>query len=149
VGNPWTWRNTCLVVGLPLAPVALVFLFLAGRDLGEPTPVTPERAAIIGVWANADGATLDFRANGTVTAGRMPTVVDPGLGVDDLPGNGVGTWAIEPWESASGSGGGVEVTIGDADAQMTTTGDPAHPDLYISIGDPDDGNDFTFTRRAG
>jgi hypothetical protein len=140
----WAW----LLLGLVLAPIAVMFALLAARDLGGPTPVTPQRAAIVGVWTNPDGATLDFAADGKVKASKMPVVDGAGDGIDELPGNGAGTWQIDPWDSGTGSGGGVDVTIGYDGAELTTTGNPAHPKLFIFIGDPDDDNEFAFTKQG-
>jgi hypothetical protein len=147
--NPWTRNDTLIVIGVPLVPIAIVLLFLAGRDLGGPTPVTPERGGIVGVWTNPDGATLDFAADGTVTAVRLPGGPTGPSGSGDLPGNGRGTWQIDPWDPGVGSGGGVQIWIGNTGPELTTTGDPAHPSLFASIGDPDDGDDFTFTKQSG
>lgn len=145
---PWTRRDTLIAVGIPLVPIALLFAVLAARDVGLPTPVTPDRSGIIGVWTNPDGGTIDFAADGTVTTRGLPILEDAG-GFDDLPGNGNGTWQIDPWNPRIGSGGGIQVWMGDDETELNTTGDPAHPSLFASIGDPDDDDDFTFTKQPG
>ena len=136
------------VVGL----LVLVFVLLLCRALGEPSPVTPDRTAIVGTWVNSDGARLVFRADGTYTATDMPVIDEPGSPegfgpFDDLPTNGTGTWQIQPWDASSGSGGGLALTDTTEGVQLTTTGDPAHPCLFATIGDPDDGDDFGFTKQ--
>jgi hypothetical protein len=116
------------------------------RVLGETTPVTPLRAAIVGTWTNPDGARLILRPDSTYTASGMP-YIDDGMQNDALPGNGSGTWEIEPWDSSSGSGGGVDLTADSGSGTfLTTAGDPARPEVFATIGDPDDGDDFDFSR---
>jgi hypothetical protein len=139
----WEW----LLLGLVLAVAAVNFLFFVGHDFAGVTPVTPRRAAIVGVWTNTDGATLDFSSDGTVEVRRMPVIDDSSIG-DQLPGNGAGTWQIEPWESNIGTGGGVAVTTGDGGVELTTTGDLAHPKLFAYLGDPDEDNEFVFTKQG-
>lgn len=147
-----------VVLGTVAAGVAglfvLAFLLLLGRALGEPSPVTPDRTAIVGTWVNSDGARLVFRADGTYVATGMPVIDDPGSSADfasfdELPTNGTGSWQIQPWDASTGSGGGLALTDTTAGTQLTTTGDPAHPSLFATIGDPDNGDDFGFTKQSG
>lgn len=133
----------------------LLVLLLINHKLGESTPVTPDAAAIVGTWANSDGARLVFRADGIFTATGMPVIDDPGPSAlggpsDVLPTNGTGSWQISPWVASSGSGGGLaltEVTQTVTVTELTTTGDPAHPNLFATIGDPDNDDHFIFTEQ--
>jgi hypothetical protein len=131
-----------------LSPFALILLLIGLRDLGGPTPVTPDYNAILGTWINPDGARLVFHSDGSYIASGMPFIADsftpPG---DLLPANGIGTWTIDAWDASISSGGGLSLESRSNGIQLTTTGDPAHPDLYAAIGDPDEGNDFTFTKQ--
>lgn len=137
----WVW----LVSGLALLPPGLFVVLIALRELGSPTLVTPERAAIVGVWTNADGARLEFAANGTFKTSKMPVLDDPLTHDNDLPGNGTGTWQIESSDAANG--GGVYLQIGGG-VLLNAAGDPGHPRLLVFIGDPDEDNEFIFTKKS-
>lgn len=146
-------RRTVLIVALVPVGWLLVLspflLFIALRDLGQPDPVTPDRSAIVGTWTNPDGARLVFRADGTFSASGMPYVSNgegDGFDYDVLPVDGTGTWSISRWDDRSGSGGGVYLT-GAGGSFLDTAGKAASPSLFATIGDPDEGNDFSFTKQ--
>jgi hypothetical protein len=40
------------------------------------------------------------------------------------------------------------VEIGSTGALLNAAGDPAHPRLLVFVGDPDDDNEFAFTKQS-
>lgn len=139
-------RGALLLLIFVLSPIALFMLLIVSRSLGDPTPVTPDFSGIVGTWGNPDGARLVFHSDGTYVAHGMPFIGDGFNPPDDvLPANGEGTWMIDAWDG-HGNGGGLELDSGKINIELTTTGNPARPNLYASIGDPDEGDEFTFTK---
>ena len=135
-------------VGTVVVVFGITMLFLAARASGGPDPVTPERSAIAGAWTNSDGARLVFRTDGTYTATGMPVIDESSTpGFDYLPADGMGTWVIEP--VGANRGGGLSLIGPKSGIELVTTGSPAHPSLFAEIGDPDEGDDFTFTKQPG
>ena len=143
--NTWARPWLALVV-IPIMVVGIVLLFRAARHVGGTTFVTPQPVALIGTWTDKGGATLVFAPDETVVASNMPAVDGPSPEVDGLPGDGTGTWRIEAVD-AEGRGG-VLVMIGNSEAWMSASGDPAHLRLFAYIGDPDGDNEFTFTKQS-
>lgn len=145
--NTWARPWLALVV-IPIAVVGIVLLARAARHAvsGGPTFVTPQPLALIGTWNDKDGATLVFAPDQTVVASKMPVVDGPSPEIDGLPGDGTGTWRIEAVDAEGG--GSVVVMIGNSEAWMSMSGDPAHLRLFAYIGDPGGDNDFTFTKQS-
>ena len=110
--------------------------------------VTPDRGAIIGTWTNPDGARLVFQPNGTYTASGMLDIPAGSSPADDvLPPNGSGTWRID-WQSAANPGGVTLVTGPSSFTDFFTTGTSANPSLFATIGNSDDDDHFTFTKKG-
>ena len=143
--NTWARPWLALVV-IPIAVAGIVLLYRAAHHVSGPTSVAPQPVALIGTWTDQDGATLVFTPDETVVASDMPTIDSSSPAIDGLPGDGKGTWRIEAVD-AEGRGG-VLVTIGNSEAWMSMSGDPAHLRLFAYIGDPDGDNEFTFTKQS-
>jgi hypothetical protein len=124
------------------------FTVRAVRDMAGPGVVTPDRSGITGTWTNPDGARLVFRADGTCAVSGVPDPMHDGTW-NGLPFNGTGTWSVDPYTGGDvGDSGGVDVDVDDHVAFLSTWGNPAHPDMDVTIGDPDNGDVLTFTRQS-
>ena len=139
-------RVLTVVAALAAVPcgvlILVVLVSIAGRYLGGPQPVTPDAAGIIGTWRGSGGAELVFHSDGTYDASGMPDMPEV-----ELPADGHGTWAVDPWKVRTGSGGGVDLTSGIVESMLNTSGNPAHPSLLAFIGDPGDGHAYSFERQ--
>lgn len=136
------------VLGIVLVPGGCIVLYVAGQgfsELGAPSPVTPDRPAIVGTWSGEHGAQLAFSNDGSCVASTMPDIEDSGL--DDLPDNGPCTWSIIPLGNDAGDTGGVDISSGNRVLFLNTTGNHAHPKLFVTIGDPDNADWFAFTKK--
>ena len=146
----WLLRPKFVVAAAGAVLVALAVAYLAGRLVeATPTAVTPDRNAIVGTWTGADGARVVFNANGTCMVSGMPKPTQDGTWKtwNGLPFNGAGTWSVDPLAGDPGDSGGVDVSVDSYIAFISTTGDPAHPNMSVTIGDPDDGNELPLTKQ--
>ena len=146
----WPLRPKVVVAAAGAVLVALAAALLADWLIeGMPAEVTPNRAAIVGTWTGSDGARVVFNANGTCVVSGMPKPTQDGTGKtwNGLPFNGTGTWWVDPLAGDPGDSGGVDVSVDSYIAFVSTTGDPAHPNMSVTIGDPDDGNELTLTKQ--
>ena len=139
------------VVAIPVVVIAAsgVSAFFSALGGGQ-NVVTPERTAMIGTWTNPDGARLVLYANGVCVVSGVPRQTTDGTWKtwNHLPFNGKGTWQVTPlFDDNVSTSGGIDVVVDKYDAFLSTTGDPKHPNLSVTIGDPDDLNDLTFTKQ--
>ncbi|WP_329388117.1 hypothetical protein OG625_32595 [Streptomyces sp. NBC_01351] len=127
--------------------VALVAAFYLAATAPTYQPPVLERADYVGEWAG-DGVRLQLGAQGEATVRRLP--VHDGF---EVVGHcsGHGKWT--PTEAAYGSRAGVHLTIptcGD-DAQLSweVAGTEEHPELFVLMGDPDDGMTAVLRKWVG
>ena len=143
-----------IVAAVVLSPFALVVLYFMMRVLsfiGEPTAVTPEQQAIVGTWTGDHGARMVFKDDGTCQVASMPVVPDD-TGMDQLPNVGSCKWWVVPLGNDAGYTGGIAIDTGGAPGRQlffNTTGNAGHPALFVTIGDPDNGDLFRFSKKVG
>ncbi|WP_328943218.1 hypothetical protein OG259_18200 [Streptomyces sp. NBC_00250] len=111
----------------------------------EPPQLNKERMA--GTWSDGRGGTLTLAADGRVTATRIETSdFDDSFETVLKKCSGDGTWEYDP-----GSGPWSQsVTVSVADCLMDewrVTGSDERPKLFVTVGDPDDGNFYILRRR--
>ncbi|MFG2095283.1 hypothetical protein [Streptomyces sp. NPDC048612] len=94
----------------------------------------PARSALVGVWTDGGGGTLELSAGGAATTRGMST---PG---DDC--GGAGSWELK----RAPAGGQLRVEVGRCEWYVGGTADA--PTLYAFLGDPDTGDRQVLTRRG-
>jgi hypothetical protein len=117
-------------------------------------PITPTRAQVTGTWIAASGAQLVLRPNGTFTARALsPAIGNTGTG--QAPSAGHGRWVIG-FDGTGSSAKSVIFTfacIPPSSACATFSlaaenhGPSGRPALFYYLGDPDDDNQYAFTRQ--
>jgi hypothetical protein len=91
---------------------------------------------------------LTFSADGTVVAANMLAGTRQTADYDPfdkptLPW-GVGGWDVRP--ATDGHFGGVDIGTSDGEVDLEARGNPSHPTLFAFIGDPDDDDEYVFTK---
>ncbi|MGW3013325.1 hypothetical protein ACWC9R_31550 [Streptomyces sp. NPDC001219] len=94
----------------------------------------PARSALVGVWTDGSGGTLELSAGGAATTRGMST---PG---DDC--GGAGSWKLK----RAPAGGQLRVEVGRCEWYVGGTEDA--PTLYAFLGDPDAWDRQVLTRRG-
>ncbi|MFD7257295.1 hypothetical protein [Streptomyces sp. NPDC059874] len=141
------------VLGMVLAPPALVAMLLGGRAMApgapEGEPLVLAKEALVGNWDQEGGGTLVLAADGTFTATDVcGDFSGEGKGVGRPAGRrpwpartGTGTWDASDSQEDDGRVTVVRVGFGDggATARYEARGSVAAQVLWAQIGDPDDG----------
>ncbi|MFI8501704.1 hypothetical protein ACIGFK_24870 [Streptomyces sp. NPDC085524] len=129
----------------PIA-VAVVATFFIGVDVPAYQPPVLGRADYIGEWAG-DHVRLELGPQGEAVVRRLP--VHDGFEVVSHC-SGRGTW--KPVEQAYGDRAGVALAVpGCERAELTwqVAGTAQRPELFVLMGDPDDGETAVLRKQAG
>ncbi|MFB7053254.1 hypothetical protein ACFCXT_08940 [Streptomyces vinaceus] len=136
----WRWA-------LVPSVAAVLAAFTCGLNAPMYRPPVLERADYVGEWAGG-GVRLEIGAQGTVVAEELPVP-----GAQDLVNrcSGHGTWKAEGEDAARGLRSGVALTIPDcksAELRWAVAGTDERPELFVLVGDPDDGDVSVLRKRT-
>ncbi|MFB7977867.1 hypothetical protein [Streptomyces vinaceus] len=136
----WRWA-------LVPSVAAVLAAFYCGLNAPMYRPPVLERADYVGEWAGG-GVRLELGAQGTVVAEELPVP-----GAHDLVNrcSGHGTWKAEGEDAARGLRSGVALTIPDcksAELRWAVAGTDERPELFVLVGDPDDGDVSVLRKRT-
>lgn len=132
-------------------------LALAGCESNAPIP-TPAPSDVIGTWHHGSD-TVTINADGNFAIDDMPkgvidqTAVPLGGVPTGAPESVTGTWAIGTGGTDVGGAPGVQLTfehpqkIGYSYGLTLIVADASPLQLYVTIGRPDSGVHYTFSRK--
>ncbi|MFF8996520.1 hypothetical protein [Streptomyces achromogenes] len=104
-------------------------------------PQTLARADIIGTWTEGDTGSVLFKDDGTVVVTNLAEFNNDGDKVSEC--SGTGKWGAYPEGKKAEK---VWTTVCDGNP-WEFGGSKAHPKMRRSVGDPDNGDDQTLSRK--
>ncbi|MFI7005454.1 hypothetical protein [Streptomyces sp. NPDC050145] len=102
---------------------------------------TLARADIVGTWTEGDTGTLLFKDDGTVVVTNLAEFNNDGDKVSQC--SGTGEWGVYPDGKEAEQ---LWTTVCDGNP-WEFGGSKAHPTMQRSVGDPDNGDDQTLSRK--
>ncbi|MFJ3205073.1 hypothetical protein [Streptomyces sp. NPDC086989] len=127
--------------------IAVIAAFCFGMTAPVYQPPVLERADYIGEWVG-DGVRLELGAQAAVTAAGLP--IHDGFHVVGRC-SGQGTWENAREQAAYGRRAGVVLAIPDckdAPLRWEVAGTDERPELFVLMGDPDDGEVAVLRKQA-
>ncbi|GHB27949.1 hypothetical protein GCM10010331_12920 [Streptomyces xanthochromogenes] len=119
--------------------LAVVVLTLATGCIWQQQ--TLARADIVGTWTEGDTGTLLFKDDGTVVVTNLAEINDNGDKMSEC--SGTGEWGVYPDAKEAET---LWTTVCDGNP-WKFGGSKAHPQMRRSVGDPDNGNHQTLSRK--
>ncbi len=128
-----------VAAGLRGVVLAIAVLTMATGCIWQPQ--TLARADIVGTWTEGDTGTMLFKDDGTVVVTNLAEFNNDGDKMSEC--SGTGEWGAYPDDKEAEK---VWTTVCDGNP-WEFAGSKAHPKMRRSVGDPDNGDDQTLSRK--